>query len=117
MRSCAPSAKTISVALGASETMRVGAAASVRLLPRASTTVTGYATADALGLETAGGALTPPPHETTNRRAPRNVTSRIRIRRTLSREGVSAASGSQATRVRTFVLHGGATLPESHRLR
>src|SRR5213078_1686316 len=66
-----------------------------------------------------GETETAPPQEASVRR--RTVRGRRLVSASgapLSCEGVDAESGDlQATRVEAFAFHGGATLPESHRLR
>ena len=60
----------------------------------------------------------PPQAEIARTRTTRNANTRERIWRTpFLRRRVCRVRLSQATRVEAFAYHGGATLPESHRLR
>src|SRR5260221_8106179 len=118
MRSPTPSAKRISVADGARDTMRRGAAASVRDFPRSSVIVSGYRAGAtvALGVTGAGaGAATGAVQAARIRTRDANA-RRTRMDVPLSRER-EWSSRRQATWLPAHAGHSGGTAPESHRLR
>src|SRR5439155_17711693 len=115
-RGPAPSAKRNAVIDGPMETSRSGREGMVtdRFWKSLSVAGNGEAATEGEGpTETA-----PPQAEIARRRAVRNANIRERIWRTpFLRRRVCRVRMSQATRVEAFACHGGASLPESHRLR
>src|SRR3954463_7702028 len=103
------------------ETRRSGRFAMDTERPWKSTSVVGndaaVADGDASGAEDAAGRA--PPHEARRRTRTERMIAKRRVmwRTPLTRRCGCRERGAQATRVGAFALHGGATLPELHRLR
>ena len=121
MRGPAPSAKRNSVIDGPIETIRWGRCGTVTEWFWKSMTVTGNAAARAepLGCGVDEGASVPAGAQVAaSMRSAKRAARRKRIWLTpFSRRRVGREQEDQATRVRTLVHHGCATLPDSHRLR
>src|SRR5919201_4388744 len=114
-RSPAPIAKRISVADGATVTMRFGEAVSVTLLPRSSVTVSGKRDV-ALGVATAAvlvAGAAAPQAETTERKAMRRIAKNAG-RRVIRGTPFSRRRVGREREARRPEFYGRGTLPESH---